>query len=1100
MKKMFLSLLLAVVACAAQAQDFVTVDNILYEIKGEAGSKYAIVARQDKNLSGNITIPATITVTGVLAGTYDVRGMVAPTLYELYSNGVVDVEGGAFQDCAITSITLPSSITVVEGGAFCGCTQLTNVTLPEGLTQIGAAAFAHCTSLQNIVIPLTVTEFGSDTDYGFVSYTFGACSALSAVNIPSGVTRLAQGCFLGAGITELTIPAGMTELGGYSLAIPVLQKLTILVRDHRNLRYNGNLFGYGESLLDVTGVDLEVPNGSKDIYSVYEPWMNFNSISELEGEEVYIVPDQRYITVKGVKYMIKGTEDTGYHAILLRQDPTLSGEVVIPGNVPYDGTTYPVWSIVEPTTDQNYASGEYATVGGAFQGTKVTKVTLPSLAVIPAGTFADCTQLEQVVLADGTTTLGAACFANCTSLTDIQIPASVTDLGCDTDYGYVSYIFGGCTSLKSVTIPEGVTRLATGCFKGAGLETLTLPEGITQIDDYALELPDLRRLVLLQPDKELFSVSGRAFGDDTEWLKQVDVITPLGSARVYSEYYPWISFRSVTDVNSSYLKLDGSVFSAPEGHYTVIFPSGMADEDKFEEHGNGDYVYGLNLKQGVSVSFNTTADDTWVYVYLFNGNQNTVLLDGTELTEIGDDGQTDYHRYDRLVEKGSHTITCNTYEGNQWPCMFLVEAEDASSTGRFEPTVITTRIDGVRYQLKEVTEGEETIRTATVGRQNTDLAGDIVIPATVTYDKKEYAVTAMVGPTTLDRYADETVEVKEGAFQGTAITSITLPATISVIPAGAFFECRQLTAVSLPDNLMQISAAAFARCESLEELFIPETVTDLGSETGYGYTSYVFGGCTSLKKVNTPTAVTTLACGLFKGSGLETFLIPASVNKLEPFSFQSENLREFKLCHNQANDLDFTEAVFKDIDLSGVTLYVPTGAKATFSQLYPWRNFGDIIEYTDQGDTHQYNAYRVEYVEYNEVEGAPSYAPRRAGDSNLLADTLGYTPSGIALTLPETITRKLYTYLAEWKNKPTTMPANDVVVSVILSLLGDLAEDGVLDIDDAAEIINRWLELDDEDDAPDELKRIADLNGDGIVDIDDALIVVEIFLNTDEDE
>ena len=593
MKKSLFSVLFCFCTLIVQAQTVVVVNDIRYLIEDE----YAIIARQDKNLSGDIEIPASIEWENT---SYDVTGMVQPTRHEEFDGGVVEVEGGAFQECKITSITLPASIVVINDAAFSSCPNLASVTFLGEVTEIGDAAFSRCTSLESIAIPSTVKTLGS--------YAFGDCSVLASINIPEGVTRLGDGCFLRTAISQLIIPASMNELCGYCLSIPTLTKLTMNIRDHRTINYDGKLFGKGESLIDVSGVDLIVPNGSYNVYNTYEPWMSFKSITESDGERVEIVSDQQHIVVDGVKYLIKGTQEDGYHAILKRQDASLSGKIVISGNVPYADTTYPLWSIMEPTSGTAVYGGVYNAVGGAFQGTQIEEITLPNVQKIPAGTFADCPNLTKVVLSEGTEMLGAACFANCTNLTTIDIPATITDLGCETEYGYESYVFGNCTSLKAVTIPDGVTKLADGIFKGSGIETLTIPAGITEISEGALEIPQLKTLTLMQPDKEKFTVSGNAFGDDTEYLSQTDLITPLGSALVYREYNPWKKFRSINDVNCSYLKLDGAVFAAPAGSFTV---EGTTNFEHHDAWYIDTYTQGLCIDNDTQISFTTTAEKSW---------------------------------------------------------------------------------------------------------------------------------------------------------------------------------------------------------------------------------------------------------------------------------------------------------------------------------------------------------------------------------------------------------------------------------------------------------------------------------------------------------
>lgn len=70
-------------------------------------------------------------------------------------NGVtVETIGhGAFQKSAVTSVTIPDSVTAIHDGAFANCSNLTNISIPNSVTSIGFSAFEHCTSLKSITLP-----------------------------------------------------------------------------------------------------------------------------------------------------------------------------------------------------------------------------------------------------------------------------------------------------------------------------------------------------------------------------------------------------------------------------------------------------------------------------------------------------------------------------------------------------------------------------------------------------------------------------------------------------------------------------------------------------------------------------------------------------------------------------------------------------------------------------------------------------------------------------------------------------------------------------------------------------------------------------------
>ena len=61
---------------------------------------------------------------------------------------------------------MPSSLRIIDFGAFEYCSQLSTVSLNHGLTQLGDFAFAYCKKLTNITIPSTVKTMGGYIVYG----------------------------------------------------------------------------------------------------------------------------------------------------------------------------------------------------------------------------------------------------------------------------------------------------------------------------------------------------------------------------------------------------------------------------------------------------------------------------------------------------------------------------------------------------------------------------------------------------------------------------------------------------------------------------------------------------------------------------------------------------------------------------------------------------------------------------------------------------------------------------------------------------------------------------------------------------------------------
>ena len=118
---------------------------------------------------------------------------------------------------------------------------------------------------------------------------------------------------------------------------------------------------------------------------------------------------QTVVNVNGLRFLIENG-----NAIVGRQDKELSGDIVIPSSIEYDGTTYPVTGFVQPTNLTAWSSNSVTTEGGAFQSCPITSVVIPSsISTIAAGAFSNCTNLKSVELPNNLDGIGAASFANC---------------------------------------------------------------------------------------------------------------------------------------------------------------------------------------------------------------------------------------------------------------------------------------------------------------------------------------------------------------------------------------------------------------------------------------------------------------------------------------------------------------------------------------------------------------------------------------------------------------------------------------------------------------------------------------------------------------
>ena len=127
-----------------------------------ANPNYASVggALFDKSLDTLLQFP------GGLAGSYAIP------------DSVTNI-GDAFENCSLTSVTIPDSITSIGEDAFEGCT-LTSVTIPDSVTNIGDGAFASCRGLTSVTIGDSVTSIGESA----FAFCYGLNQAYFQGNAP----------------------------------------------------------------------------------------------------------------------------------------------------------------------------------------------------------------------------------------------------------------------------------------------------------------------------------------------------------------------------------------------------------------------------------------------------------------------------------------------------------------------------------------------------------------------------------------------------------------------------------------------------------------------------------------------------------------------------------------------------------------------------------------------------------------------------------------------------------------------------------------------------------------------------------------------------
>ena len=225
--------------------------------------------------------------------------------------------------------------------------------------------------------------------------------------------------------------------------------------------------------------------------------------------------------------------------------------------------------------------------------------------------------------------------------------------------------------------------------------------------------------------------------------------------------------------------------------------------------------------------------------------------------------------------------------------------------------------------------------------QYTGPGGPVTIPGTI----NGLPVTAVGGYYQMNLRFH--VPVFVGAFQGSGVTSLTIPSSVTAIAEGAFSGCRSLTAITvdpldsvyssvagvlfdksetvlnqypagkagsyaIPGSVTNIANSAFSLSTGLTSVTIPDSVTSI--EAG------AFTSCTGLTSVTIPNSVTSIGALAFANCyGLTNVTIPASLTSIawEAFS-QCTNLKNVTIPDGVTN-IEFN-AFELCLSLTGVTM------------------------------------------------------------------------------------------------------------------------------------------------------------------------------------
>ena len=884
---------------------FASVGGILYNYTQSTLIAYPAGKREA------YTAPATLWAIGNYAFAYT-------RLTEAGLGSVQTIGGRAFAYSALERMIIPDMVTNMGAGAFEMNFNLREVVLGGGLTSIPDYAFFGCSALSSVHIPANIVYIASNA--------FAMCVSLSEVTFAEGsnLTQIGSDTFAYSALTEIALPDSLVMIGDKAFVN----------------NYNLSSVAFGEnSTLQVIG--------DRAFAYAY-------SLEQIDLPKTL----QR---IGGFAFLQSGLRSVGLPASLIQLDAgafaacgSLAEITVESGNESYkdiDGVVYDIdaTEIVaypEGKDTASYIVADSVTKIGdaAFYGAnKLTSIQLPSgLETVGAYGFYACTGIRTYALPQTLTYIEEYAFSQNTSLTNLAIPDAVYQIG--------RYAFADDYALRSVTFTENsaLPRISYGAFAYTGLTSFRVPASVSTIAQDAFLGNSYLTSVTFAANSSLESISAYMF-KGSENLRTITF--EEGSALTSIQAHGLEGMSSLTSVDFGDAKItniDNYAFRYDENLVDILLPSTVEYIGRYAFYGCtalarldlpetieyiGRYAfYGaegldvyfagdelpLHLQENwdagirgyyVGVSDVVTSGD-WSYAVLNSSNISIVQYSGTQtqidLTSLDFGGDivsiggyafyntpvTDIVLPDTLTSIQAYVFARSGLRAVSIPANVEYIARYA---------FFHTPLESVIFAQDSALKVMEQWAFAYTRELNT-----IEIPASLqTMGSNAFYHS---GITNVTFAADSALtEIPESAFASSALVSVALPDSVTLINHNAFRDCTYLqsvdfgggadlrlmsnvfyntglTSLHIPANLTYIGEYAFVGLQALEEFTADENNPEYSVADGILYNKDVSkiiavpAGRTG--SLTLPETLETIGFGAFENSSLEEISFDENSNIL----------------------------------------------------------------------------------------------------------------------------------------------------------------------------------------------------------------------------
>ena len=573
----------------------------------------------------------------------------------------------------------------------------------------------------------------------------------------------------------------------------------------------------------------------------------------------------------------------------------------------------------------------------AFSSTGLKEITIPEgVTSLGNNLFNACKSLESVQLPDALTAIPSKLCYNCSALTTVNMPSKLETVGSDAFYQ--------CSKLQDVTFPETLQSLDERSFGGCSAFTRIVID-IPEIANYAFW--NCANVTSIDLGEKVTSIGRNTFimANNLQTITCRAKNAPSLGSTAFGSAGSKVEGKKI-------LYVPAASYDAYETAWTDVTSQGYALQDINDQQ----LTDGIYYRASRETDWVPTLPATFTALYV---------------RTVGDDAALTASQFNTVITKISAqsapvTLDLNMakFEATEFPTGLAGNAK-LGTIKFFENTasIAAGAFKGCTALTKAtVPTGVEIIGESTF--EGCTALASLTLPSSVkTVGDKAFKGCSALVETSLSAIENIGTE----AFAGTGLTSAKISAT--TLGEKSFRDCTELTAITL-GSATTIPAEMFAGCTAITTVTIPASVQTIGASA--------FEGCSKLATLTLGSGVTTLGDRAFADCGLTALALPDNVTTLGDGAFSNNpNIASIKFGAGitAISDNAFaTNDAIESLTIPKTIATIGTGSFANWSKLTKLTISGNTL--TSIGSKAFENA-----VLLADVYAEPTTAPAVQADS-----------------------------------------------------------------------------------------------------------------------